>query len=242
MFLSADGAPLYRRTRTFDGGSGWRWRFRGTVSVTWGQALWWAGSLVAFNLGAAALPGPVTPLSGAVLCGVELAALALVYAMYQRRVAPAESVSLRHGRLTVEQRSGHACQKFEFDPAWVRVEREPRPGGLVWLSERGRTVAIGRQLASHLRCRLAQEIRSALLGADESAQPGGATPGHLRESADKEAMAADPLTPEALDAAFLETRARILVRARQASASVWPPDLQTGWAGFDEVTVPAVRR
>jgi uncharacterized membrane protein len=56
-------------------------------------------------------------------------------------------------------------ERFELNPAWLRIEPSADECSLVELSAQGRCVKVGRFLRPELRVLLAKEIRAAVRGA-----------------------------------------------------------------------------
>ena len=119
-----------------------------------------AGSALHLVIGAGfAIVGYPLVLLFVLLCQ---AALAVAWLGYARHAGDCETVTLRDGRLTVEQQCGAHVTRTELHAAWVRVVPPAGPHGLVALCESNRRVEVGRHTVPHGRADLARELRLAL--------------------------------------------------------------------------------
>ena len=142
---------------------GTRWLLRRNCSVTPGQlgavfvALSAVSLLVAgfFWFMGAKLVLPFT--------AIELFALATAFLVYARHATDQECISLKVGRLIVEQELAGKTRRCEFASHGVRIEPKLDGDRLVELRGGGQVVQVGRFLRSELRPALASEIRRALL-------------------------------------------------------------------------------
>ena len=148
------------------GDSALRWDLKRNCSLTPAQS---AGALLLLG---AVCAGVATAFAVAgyawvtVFSLLELAALAAAWLFHASHACDRDSLTLRQGRLVVEERCGTAFRRTEFDAAWVRVECDPMRGGLVELSQRGQRVAVGRHAPPQLRSRTAMELRRVLAQAN----------------------------------------------------------------------------
>lgn len=95
---------------------------------------------------------------------VELGAVAAAFLVYARHATDREHISLRGGRLVVEQERAGKVRRCEFASHAVRIEPKADGDRLIELRSGGQSVQIGRFLRSDLRPALANEIRRALPG------------------------------------------------------------------------------
>lgn len=141
------------------------WLLRRNCSSTPARMAWLFASLcgvslligIAFWLGGAPLVLP--------LAGLELLAVGAAFMVYARHAADGERIALRQGRLIIELESAGSVQRAEFLPHQVRVEPGHSDRSLIEVSDRRRSVQVGRFVRPELRALLAREIRMALRGA-----------------------------------------------------------------------------
>ena len=98
----------------------------------------------------------------AAFAGLELAAVGLAMLVFARHAGDRETITLVGHSVLVEQCSGKRVACTDLAADWLRVEPAAGQGSLVQLSERGRTVRVGRFLRPELRGAFAQELRQAL--------------------------------------------------------------------------------
>ncbi|WP_423461076.1 DUF2244 domain-containing protein [Ottowia sp. VDI28] len=138
------------------------WRLRRNCSVTPRQLMLLYASLCLVSL----LIGVWFWALGAKLvigfAGIELLAVGLAFLAYARHAADGETVSLRGGRLIVEQECAGKRERMEFGCAQVRIESCQRPQALIEVCGPGGRVKLGRYIQPDLRPLLAGEIRRAL--------------------------------------------------------------------------------
>ncbi|WP_293661901.1 DUF2244 domain-containing protein [Rhodoferax sp. OV413] len=142
-----------------------RWSLRRNCSVTPLQLMWVFLSLSGVSTGIGFffwMQGATLVMPFAVL---ELLALGGAFWMYARHSTDGEHISLEDGRLVVKLECAGKFETAEFQKMWVRVEPVADDSSLIELSERGRTVRVGRYIRPELRPQLAREIRSALRAA-----------------------------------------------------------------------------
>jgi uncharacterized membrane protein len=99
--------------------------------------------------------------------GLEVVAMMAAFLLYGRHAADAERIALSDGTLLVERIEANQSSRWEFDPAWVRVEVDEQGKALgrrvrVHLAQRGGRVEVGRYLLDERRWELASELRNAL--------------------------------------------------------------------------------
>ena len=87
--------------------------------------------------------------------GIEAVALGAALVAYARHATDRDSLTLTDGRLAVERIDGTRTERFDFDAAWVRVERHGDGRSLIELSGDGRCVCIGRFVRPECRDALA---------------------------------------------------------------------------------------
>jgi len=92
--------------------------------------------------------------------GIELAALGLAFLLNGRHAADCERIELGKGRLTVEITEAERTARHEFAAREVRIGMK-RDATLV-LSDRERTMEIGRHLAAHARAAFGAELAKRL--------------------------------------------------------------------------------
>lgn len=119
-----------------------------TVSVGIGLFFWFQGATL------------VIPFAS-----LELIAVGLAFFVYARHSTDGERISLQENRLVVELECAGRLERAEFQRGWVRVEPRADDSSLIELSERGKTIRVGRYIRPELRPQLAREIRSALRAA-----------------------------------------------------------------------------
>ena len=119
-----------------------------TVSVGIGLFFWFHGATL------------VIPFAS-----LELIAVGLAFFVYARHSTDGERISLQENRLVVELECAGRLERAEFQRGWVRVEPRADDSSLIELSERGKTIRVGRYIRPELRPQLAREIRSALRAA-----------------------------------------------------------------------------
>ncbi|CAM8639334.1 COG5488 Integral membrane protein [Comamonadaceae bacterium] len=141
------------------------WLLRRNCSVTPLQLLWTYVSLCVVSLGI----GVFFWFQGATLvipfASLELIAVGLAFLVYARHSTDRERISLQENRLVVELECAGKLERAEFQRGWVKVEPRADDSSLIELSERGRTIRVGRYIRPELRPQLAKEIRSALRAA-----------------------------------------------------------------------------
>jgi len=138
------------------------WFLRRNCSITPGQLGWLYASLCAVSLGI----GTVFWLQGArlvlPLAWLELLAVGVAFFLYSRHAADGERIALQEGRLIVELETAGHVERAEFLPHLVRIEPRDSDRSLIEVSDRGRSVQVGRYVRPELRAELAREIRMAL--------------------------------------------------------------------------------
>jgi uncharacterized membrane protein len=102
--------------------------------------------------------------------GAEVVAVAAAFVCYAKHAADAERIALTDRVLRVERTEAQRSERWEFDPAWVRVEVEEQGKVLgrrvrVHLAAHGERVEVGRYLLDSRRSELAGELRRALSAA-----------------------------------------------------------------------------
>lgn len=104
--------------------------------------------------------------------GLEMLALGAALLHYARHAGDRECVVLEDDSLRVEVVRAGCSESVRFNPQWVRVEAEGRPGtpGVrVWLQEGGRRWMVGRFVGEDQRAVFASELGKALAGLRVSA-------------------------------------------------------------------------
>lgn len=99
--------------------------------------------------------------------GIEVVAVVAAFLFYGRHAADAERIALTGSALSVERIEADEIVRWQFDPAWVRVEVDEHGEALgrrvrVHLAERGERLEVGRYLLDERRSELARELRNAL--------------------------------------------------------------------------------
>lgn len=140
------------------------WFLKRNCSITPGQLGWFYASLCALSLGIAGAFWLLGARLILPLAGLELAAVGAALLHYARHAADGERIALQDGRLVVELENAGAVERTEFLRHQVRVQ--PRSGGraLIEVSDRQRSVRVGRHVRPELRPALARDIRMALRG------------------------------------------------------------------------------
>jgi uncharacterized membrane protein len=87
---------------------------------------------------------------------------------YARHAADHETLTLQDGLLRVEHQHGRRVDHTAFRACWVRVEPQHGDDSLVELSGQGQRARVGRYLLPQWRSVLAQELRRALRGVEDS--------------------------------------------------------------------------
>lgn len=91
--------------------------------------------------------------------GLEMTALGLAFIAYGRRVGDFERILLNDDRLLVEVCERARVRRYEFVPAWARVEmRRTGMRSEVIVRSHDREVAVGRYLDEGGREKLAREL------------------------------------------------------------------------------------
>lgn len=138
------------------------WLLRRNCSVTPLQLVWTYVSLCVVSLAI----GSFFWFQGATLvmpfASLELIAVGFAFVVYARHSTDGERISLKGNQLVVEVECAGRLERTEFQRGWVRVEPRVDDSSLIELSERGRTIRVGRYIRPELRPQLAKEIRSAL--------------------------------------------------------------------------------
>lgn len=138
------------------------WLLRRNCSVTPLQLVWTYVSLCVVSLAI----GSFFWFQGATLvmpfASLELIAVGFAFVVYARHSTDGERISLKDNQLVVEVECAGRLERTEFQRGWVRVEPRVDDSSLIELSERGRTIRVGRYIRPELRPQLAKEIRSAL--------------------------------------------------------------------------------
>ena len=107
----------------------------------------------------------------AVFAGLELTAVGLAMLVLARHAGDKETLTLVGSSLLVELCNGNRVERTHLAADWLRVEPAAGQGSLIQLSERGRTVRVGRCLRPDLRGAFAHELRQALRQAPERPEP-----------------------------------------------------------------------
>ncbi len=94
--------------------------------------------------------------------GIELLAVGLAFLVYARHATDGETVTLREGRLIVEQECAGRRERTEFGCAQVSIEQCTRQRPLIKVSGPNGQVKLGRYVKPELLPLLAGEIRGAL--------------------------------------------------------------------------------
>ncbi|WP_296509809.1 DUF2244 domain-containing protein [Rhodoferax sp.] len=138
------------------------WLLRRNCSVTPLQLVWTYFALCVVSMGI----GLFFWFQGATLvipfASLELIAVGVAFLVYAKHSTDGERIALLDNRLIVELECAGKLEKAEFQRGWVRVEPRSDDTSLIELSERGRTIQVGRYIRPELRPQLAREIRSAL--------------------------------------------------------------------------------
>lgn len=138
------------------------WLLKRNCSVTPLQLMWAFASLSAVSIGI----GLFFWFQGATLvipfASLELVALGVAFMVVARHATDGEHISLSGNQLVVELECAGRLERTEFHRNWVRVEPRADDSSLIELSERGKTIQVGRYIQPALRPQLAREIRSAL--------------------------------------------------------------------------------
>jgi len=93
---------------------------------------------------------------------IELSALGVAFVVYARHAADYERILVAPDRLVVERVVGHAVERVECEPAWVRVEYAGTRRSAVRLVAGRQQVEVGRFVPEDKRKELAQELRESL--------------------------------------------------------------------------------
>lgn len=95
--------------------------------------------------------------------GLEISALGLAFIAYGRRVGDFERIHLDQERLLVEVCEKARVSRYEFAPAWAKVEtRKVGFGSEVVVRYRDRQVTVGRYLDQGGREKLVRELAGRL--------------------------------------------------------------------------------
>ncbi|RYF81193.1 MAG: DUF2244 domain-containing protein [Comamonadaceae bacterium] len=141
------------------------WFLKRNCSITPSQLGWIYASLCAVSLGI----GTAFWFQGAhlvlPLAWLELLAVGVAFLFYARHATDGERIALQEGRLIVELETAGTVERAEFLPHLVRVEPRDSDRSLIEVSDRGRSVQVGRYVRPELRAALAREIRMALRSA-----------------------------------------------------------------------------
>jgi uncharacterized membrane protein len=161
----SDGGPRFTREVGTDaaGQPILEWRLARNCSLAPSRCIAVLASLAALAFGIAALAWMFGATLVLPFAGIETLALGVALVAYARHAADRDRVTLEAGRLSVERVDGTRTERFDFDAAWVRVERRPDGRSLIELSGDGRRVCIGRFVRPELRDALARELRLAVL-------------------------------------------------------------------------------
>lgn len=153
-----------------------RWDLRRNCSLTPRQMLGFYLGLSSVSLGIAGIFWWLGARLVMPFAWLEVVALGVALLMHARHVTDRESIRLDGARLTVEQACGPRIERCEFCTEWVRVAPTRGDGSLIELSERGKTVVVGRFVRPELRQQLADELRQTLKrrGAVQGVMPGAA--------------------------------------------------------------------
>ena len=100
--------------------------------------------------------------------GLEIAALGWAVLSYGRHAGDRETLTLQDGLLSVEHQYGRRVAHTAFRACWLRVEPLHGDDSLVELSGQGQRARVGRYLLPQWRPVLAQELRRALRGTEDS--------------------------------------------------------------------------
>lgn len=140
------------------------WRLKRNCALSPAQLGWIYLSLCVVSLGIAAFFWAMGARLVMPFAWLEIIALGVALFIYGRHATDGEQITLQGSRLIVELESGGKLARAEFDRAWVRVEPKSSDRSLITLSERGKSVNVGRFVRPELRFLLASEIRMALRG------------------------------------------------------------------------------
>jgi uncharacterized membrane protein len=139
-----------------------QWLLKRNCSVTPAQLAGLYLSLCVVSLGIASFFWAHGAKMVMLFAWLELSAVGWAFLVYARHAGDGEKIVLQNGQLVVELETAGRMQRAEFNREWVRVEPLEGDGSLIEVSERGRSVSVGRHLRPELRPALAREIRSVL--------------------------------------------------------------------------------
>jgi uncharacterized membrane protein len=138
------------------------WEFRRNCSISPRQLLAAYAGLCAASLAVALFFWTQGARLVMVFAWIELTAVGVAMLVWARHACDRERIVLQADSLRVERCEGSRVESVEFEPEWVRVERQPSGGALIELSAQGRAVKVGRHLRPELRALLAEELRAVL--------------------------------------------------------------------------------
>jgi len=160
-----DEDPVFRLARFEQTASGLavRWKLRRSCSITPNQLL----VCVALMLLASALAALMSWGLGHALASLflllQMVAVVAAAWSYARHACDHDTLVLQNGRLAVEQCCGGRTERTEFSAPLVRIGAGPGVDSLVSLSERDKTLEVGRYVQPMVRLRMAAELHRALL-------------------------------------------------------------------------------
>lgn len=150
-----------------------RWEFRRNCSLSPRQLMAFFAGMSAVSLTIATFFWVQGARMVMPFAWLELLTLGAALLFHARHVGDRERIELDGARLSVEQTCGSRVDRAEFVAAWVKVEARGRGSALVELSDRGRTVAVGRFLRPEGSRQLATELRTRLRAVHLGRVPAG---------------------------------------------------------------------
>lgn len=140
-----------------------QWVLKRNCALTPGQLGGWFGSLAVISL----LLAVVFAVRGAWLVVpftlIEIGALGCAFVWWSRHAGDYERIVFSADMLSVETSSGTCLQRFERQPAWVRVEYDGVRREPIRIVAGGDAIEVGNLAPDHRRAALANELRGVLV-------------------------------------------------------------------------------
>ena len=139
-----------------------QWVFRHNCSLTpkqlvaWFISLWIVSTLIATGFLMAGL-WVVIPFAG-----LEMLLVATAFLYYARHAADFDCVRISPGHLVVERSRGSKQERFEFNPAWTRIEFEGEYKSPLVLKSRAVEIKLDRFIEDRLKHSLVRDLKLAI--------------------------------------------------------------------------------
>lgn len=160
-----DDDPVFRLARfeQTPNGLAVRWQLKRNCSLTPNQLMGCVAVMLLVSACAALMFWGLGYSLVSLFLLVQMAATVAAAWAYARHACDRDTLILQNGLLAVEQCSGSRTERTEFYAPFVRIDAGSEGDSLVSLSERGKTVEVGRHVQPAMRRRMAAELQRALV-------------------------------------------------------------------------------